>query len=298
MLIAIGENILEKSLVVDQIRHLQQMAVGARGVRYGDLTSDEDYPLDEIVRHGDSFGGYIKSSIEYYNLFGRPIYESSRRELERELLDDAQVSFWFARFRTQGSLDLSNSQPFNLKNIVGSHNGTVYGLSDGGKSDSRCILESIDLYFDDKKSFDVDDFEDTLIEQIADKAEGYSGLLLNIYVKSLDKVLVLCEYNEAGVPSTAREHVYHSYYTPVISVDGEHIYISSESGDVIDGDVRCVENHTLYVIDRKTGEITEYKLEQLEESLKDAVRSAQEEDSLEEISECSEVEEDSLAEAA
>lgn len=270
ILLGIGENKIPSSLIENQIEHIQQMANGASGIKFGDLTSSKNYNLGEIVRHKDGFGGYVEGRSFYHQKYHEPIYRFPKADLLEQITGDAKVSFWHARLTTQGSKNLTNNQPINLRNIVGTHNGTVYGLESGGISDSNNILSIIDRFFDDKDSLDIEQFEDLLVDQVARKSVGYSGLVLFVYVKSIDKLLVLCEYNEQGVPKGGSVNAYNNYYTPAIVKNQKHIYVSSELGDFIEGEVTYTQNHTLYVIDRKTGEIVEYRLDKLKTALNEA----------------------------
>ena len=92
---------------------------------------------------------------------------------------------------------------------------------------------------------------------------------LIIYIKHLGKILVLNSYNE---PKT-RTAIANKYYTMVISTNGKVVYVSSEEDhDEVaqNGTQFNTQNHTLYIIDEKTGEITEYYLGDLEKAVNDS----------------------------
>ncbi len=266
MLIAVGRKSLAKDDIGNQLDHMKRMSLGMNSIpyRYGHFTDSREYDLQQRLLHGDGFGVYYQGSTECYDTKNRAVYSVGNNAVLEKLPVDTKVSFMHARLATKGSKAGSNIQPFDLQHIVGAHNGTVAGLEQGCRSDSRYILEAVDRYFGKTKYLDVHDFEQMIIEQIVKPAKSYGAMNLILFLKDVNKIVVICSYDEKKLNSKENRE----YYTMKIKGDREMVFVASEEehGDVIEKGTRVIstKNHTLYEIDRETGEIVEHHLEDLE----------------------------------
>ena len=271
MLIANEGYSLTQQNIEAQLNHERSMALGNNSIpfRYGHFTDDTKYDLNGKLIHKDSFGYYFHNpNSEIIEKYPEAVFSIDKKNVMSNVDSSTDVSFMVARLATLGGKDISNALPFNLEHIVGSHNGTVAGLEQDGKSDSRYIMGVLDKYFSGNSSeIDVGDLEQTFIKQIVNPSQDYSAMNLIVHVKASDKVIVLCSYNEGKVKSIQHGQ----YYTMVIASNESGVYISSEDdfGEVMgnNSDKIYTQNHTLYVIDKKTGEIKEYHLSDLEEAI-------------------------------
>jgi len=242
-----------------QATHLKAMAGGASGLKYGDATGSSEYDATQIIHHEDGVGHYVGGNgKENYVTYNRSVVAIDKTKF---LPAQGDISIMHARLATSGNKNPVNLQPFNLENIVGSHNGTVGGLSKGEESDSVSIFHSLNSYVANH-SFDVSSFEKHVISEIVNHGSSYSALNLIFYLKREGKVIVLCSYNDALMTSRRSRE----YYTLIITRTGKMVYVASEPG-AFSGSSIATENHTVYVIDKKTGKITSYKLSDLERAV-------------------------------
>ncbi len=272
MLIA-KEGGLSRQDLSSQLQHMKNMALGNNTVpfRYGHFVDSTHYDPEQRLIHGDGFGAYYhskeKSTTKRYD---RAVFSVSDEESTRDVPEDPYVSMMHARLVTEGNKDPSNIQPIELESIVGMHNGTIRGLGDGKESDSNYIMRRIDSYFSSKSSkpscITAKGLEKVFVDEIVKECSSYSSMNLIFYSKNTDKVYVLCSYDESKVIS--REQA--QYYTMTIIKDCDRILVSSESdcGKVMRNSKRITtKNHTLYIIDKKTGEIEEYDMGKLEKAI-------------------------------
>jgi hypothetical protein len=267
MLIAKEGYNLTQDMLGSQFNHVKDMALGNNSIpfRYGHFTNNKKYPLDEKLIHGDSFGTYFRNGTqETIQKYSEGIFYLNPNTVIGNASNPTDVSFMHARLVTLGSKDISNAQPLVLENIVGSHNGTVEGLESGGNSDSKYILGVLNGYFRRHTSeIDVASLEDSIVQNIVEPSTNYLSMNLMMHVKHLDKVVVLCSYDENRVKT--REH--EKYYNMTIASNDSCVYVSSEDDyGQVTGSAEKIQtrNHTLYVIDRKTGKIEVYHLSNLE----------------------------------
>ena len=272
MLVARERYSLTQTEIQNQLAHVKSMSQGNNTVpfRYGHLTNSEEYAPEQKLIHGDGFGVYLHSAqLDAMKKYTRAVSSVNQKNVVQDLPYRLEVSLMHARLVTQGSKDLPNIQPFDLSAIVGSHNGTVSGIQEGSKSDSMYILETLDQHIGaQSQNIDVAGLEQVMVKQIAQKCSEYSAMNMIIYAKTSGKILVLCSYNETKVISP--EHA--QYYRMVISVSGKTVYIASETdhGKVVRaGNIIHTKNHTLYIIDKKTGKVEEFHLAELEKAVKD-----------------------------
>ena len=259
---------LSKAEVSSQYQHLQRMATGSNSYpfRFGDFTTDTTYPLDQKLYHGDGFGYYFSGSKTHLAKSPHAVYHTGSKNIIETFPETGTVSLFHARFATQGNKNIINNAPFDLECIVGAHNGTVSGLARGDKSDSHHIMEVFNKYLSQHSPIDVPLLEKTIIEQIVEPSSGYGAMNLIIKLKKQGKILVLCSYGSTGAKTPAAK----GYYHMVITSNGRRVYISSETdhGKVVSyGKKMITRNHTLYVIDEKTGKITEHRLSDLEKAV-------------------------------
>jgi predicted glutamine amidotransferase len=243
-----------------QLSHVKSMAQGENGVpyKYGDFVDGPTYDPKQKLLHTDSFGFYISSDNKEINeKLNRSVNSVNYEIIKSKTPTDPYISLMHARLATQGNKDNTNIQPFNLRNIVGMHNGSLEGLARDGKSDSDYILNSID------QNIKGEDIEKTLVS-IAKECTNYGAMNLIIHDKARNEIVVICSYDENGVHSTNHK----LYYQMVITKDGKQIYVSSEK-DANEGSPKIyTKNHTMYIINLETGKTTEVKLSQLENEIK------------------------------
>jgi len=258
---------LSNSDIENQLKHVKNMALGNNTIpfKYGHFTDSDKYDLEAKLIHEDGFGFYFHSaSGNTIKKYSEPVFSLSENSIIKNVPDGVDTSFMHSRLTTEGSKDISNVQPFNHGNITGMHNGTVSGITQGGESDSRYIMRTLDDYFSSNDS--VKGFEQALIERVVKPCESYSSMNLILHAKDTGKILVLCSYDPAKVKSI--QHA--QYYKMMIAVDDSKIYISSESdlGDVISsGKKTFTKNNTLYVIDVNTGEVEEHYMRDLDQAI-------------------------------
>jgi len=258
---------LSNSDIRNQLKHVKRMALGNNTIpfKYGHFTDSDKYDLEAKLIHEDGFGFYFHSaSGSAIKKYSEPVFSLSENSIIKNVPDSVDTSFMHSRLTTEGSKDISNVQPFNHGNITGMHNGTVSGIAQGGESDSKYIMRTLDDYFSNNDS--VKGFEQTLIERVVKPCESYSSMNLILHAKDTGKILVLCSYDPAKVKSI--QHA--QYYKMMVAVDDSKIYVSSESdlGDVISsGKKTFTKNNTLYVIDVNTGEVEEHYMRDLDQAI-------------------------------
>lgn len=268
-LLAIGNDAIEIGQMQKQLDHLKVMALGNNTIpfAYGHFTDSEDYDPEQKLVHGDAFGTYVHTpdGYEAVKKYQRAVFTVGKKGLIKILPSELDVSLMHARLVTAGSKDEANTQPFALDAIVGMHNGTVSGLQQGNNSDSVYIMDVLNRYFSSASSLDVSDLEKVLVDQLVHRATDYGAMNLVVYVKGLKKLLVLCSYNAKKVRSIPNAR----YYTLYLASDGKTWYVASETDHrrVVSGSRQEAKNHTLYVMDQKTGEMHAYFLSDLERAV-------------------------------
>ena len=257
----LGKNNLSERDISRQLAHLKDMAQGKNHpYKYGDFTLSEIYDHEQQLIHGDGFGHYLHGNNDFSATHNRAVFSVNDSLILDNTPHNTKISMMHARLVTKGSKEDHNIQPFDLEHIVGMHNGTVSGLESGTYSDSRGIMDILDNHYSNHSADDIEALEQTILE-IYEQSDHYSGMNVICYLKDEGKVVVISSYNQSeAMTKTAEE-----YYTLHIDSDGETIYISSEA---VSGQGNT-ENHTVYVIDEETGEVTEHKLENLEEAVEE-----------------------------
>ena len=289
-LLAIGNYAIELGQIDRQIDHLKQMALGNNTIpfAYGHFTDSPEYDTEQKLLHGDAFGTYVHtpSDDEAVKKYQRAVFAVGKKGLIKVLPSPLDVSLMHARLVTAGSKDEANTQPFALDAIVGMHNGTVSGLQQGNNSDSVYIMDVLNRYFSSASSLDVSDLEKMLVDQLVGRATDYGAMNLIVYVKGLKKLLVLCSYNAKKVRSIPNAR----YYTLYLASDGKRWYVASETDHrrIASGSSQETKNHTLYVMDQKTGEMRAYFLGDLEQAVNELHASARQKEEKEKKGEASE----------
>ena len=275
-LLAVGNNAIEIGYIDRQMDHLKQMALGNNTIpfAYGHFTDSPEYDPEQKLLHGDAFGTYVHTpdGDEAIKKYQRAVFTIGKKGLLKTLPTQLDVSLMHARLVTAGSKDETNTQPFALDAIVGMHNGTVSGLQQGNNSDSVYIMDVLNRYFSSASSLDVSDLEKTLVDQMVGRATDYGAMNLIVYVKGLKKLLVLCSYNAKKVRSIPNAR----YYTLYLASDGKKWYVASETDHrrIASGSGQETKNHTLYVMDQKTGAMHAYFLGDLEQAVNELHASA------------------------
>ncbi len=268
-LLAIGNYAIEVEQMQKQLDHVKIMALGNNTLpfAYGHFTDSEDYDPEQKLVHGDAFGtyGHTPDGYEAVKKYQRAVFTVGKKGLIKVLPSELDVSLMHARLVTAGNKDEANTQPFALDAIVGMHNGTVSGLQQGNNSDSVYIMDVLNRYFSSASSLDVSDLEKVLVDRLVHRATDYGAMNLVVYVKGLKKLLVLCSYNAKKVRSIPNAR----YYTLYLASDGKTWYVASETDHrrVVSGSRQEAKNHTLYVMDQKTGEMHAYFLSDLERTV-------------------------------
>jgi|TARA_B100002003_G_C14132995_1_gene544902 predicted glutamine amidotransferase len=265
MSILIGAPYLNNQQLDAQVNHLKDMAQGRPDFTHANLGGGPKWDQSQKLIHGDGSGIYIKGDTEIHERFSNAIYNISKENILEQLPNQPTVSLMHARFATSGNKDEISTHPFNLDHIVGVHNGFVKGIEKNNKSDSAVIMDVLNNHFTRYSSDNMDALEQTIIRDIVAQSENYSTMNLILHIKGENKTVIICSYNKSKVESKERLE----YNTMVIKKDGNVVYVASEDdeGSVLEDAKETIEtkNHTVYVIDEETGEITEHKLDELEE---------------------------------
>ena len=259
---------LSQGDVRSQYNHVRDMALGNNSYpfRFGDLTTNDKYPLAEKLHHGHGHGYYLGGKENVVKKDKSPIYEKPLEQMIDHVPSDTKISLVHARYATQGGSDITNNHPIELSHIVGAHNGTVIGLSRGNRSDSHYILGVVNQYMSRQGNVDPRTLERVLIDNIVEPSSAYGGMNLIVHLKRKGKIIVLCSYGETVVPTRRGKEYYHMR----IMKNGERVYIASEDDHkkvVPQGGIKRTENHTMYIIDEKTGKIEEHHLPKLKEAV-------------------------------
>lgn len=273
MVSSFGNAKLDGPMIQKSLEYTQKMASGEKGYMIEKVTNLA--PISGVMHHNDGHGLFVLGKGKYDERNEIDIHKVAFDEFKEKLPDDPYLLAFHARLKSDGELIKDNLQPFDRKDLVGMHNGTVFGLpkSNEKKSDSRYIYKKISEYLvANDHLIEPRSFENMLITDIVEKSKRFDSMNLSFYVPKSDRIVLLCSYDPKNGGLSDRI----PYLTMSVAYNKNFLVAASEDHDfkIIESSTkRDMGNNSLMVFNRETGELEiDEKLQALEEAIQNKVR--------------------------